>query len=303
MNTHTVEGPTIKRLERSRSDRMLAGVCGGLASYFEIHPAFYRVGFVVLTLLGGAGVLIYIAAALVMPKEGEADSVASAALRGRRDRPWPLIGLGLLTVGGAVLLSHATLWPHGDAWVVLLIAGGAILWITRHGTKGETETTDPAELAAGDSHRIRRVLGWIAVAIGSLVALVLIAAAIFAAVVHVHVGRGVGDRNYAVAGAQDLRHDYRLGIGSLRLDLSDVPLPAGETHVGARVDVGELDVIVPSGVSLQVHGDAQFGQVDILGSMVDGHNVNQSLDQHGKRVLVLDAHVGAGALHVTRAVR
>jgi len=163
MNTHTVEGPTIKRLERSRSDRMLAGVCGGLASYFEIHPAFYRVGFVVLTLLGGAGVLIYIAAALVMPKEGEADSVASAALRGRRDRPWPLIGLGLLTVGGAVLLSHATLWPHGDAWVVLLIAGGAILWITRHGTKGETETTDPAELAAGDSHRIRRVLGWIAV--------------------------------------------------------------------------------------------------------------------------------------------
>ena len=60
---------------------MLAGVCGGLASYFEIHPAFYRVGFVVLTLLGGAGILIYLAAALVMPDEGKADSVASAALR------------------------------------------------------------------------------------------------------------------------------------------------------------------------------------------------------------------------------
>lgn len=282
---------------------MLAGVCGGLASYFEIHPAFYRVGFVVLTLLGGAGLLIYIAAALVMPNEGEADSVASAALRGRRDRPWPLIGLGLLTVGGAVLLSQATLWPHGDAWVLLLIAGGAILWITRHGPKGETGTTDPTELAAADSHRIRRVLGWIAVAIGSLVALVFVAAAIFAAVVHVHVGRGIGDRNYTVAGLQDLRHDYRLGIGTLRLDLSDVPFPAGETHVGARVDVGELDVIVPSGVSLQVHGDAQFGQVDVLGSMVDGHNVNQSVDQQGKRVLVLDAHVGAGELHVTRAVR
>jgi phage shock protein PspC (stress-responsive transcriptional regulator) len=301
MNTQTVEGPTIKRLERSRSDRMLAGVCGGLASYFEIHPAFYRVGFVVLTLLGGAGLLIYIAAALVMPKEGEADSVASAALRDRRDRPWPLIGLGLLAVGGAVLLSHATLWPHGDAWFVLLIAGGAILWITRHGTKGET--TDPAKLAAADSHRIRSVFAWIAITIGSLVALVLVAAAIFAAVVHVHVGRGVGDRSYTVAGLQDLRQNYRLGIGTLRLDLSDVRFPAGETHVGARVDVGELDVIVPSGVSLQVHGDAQFGQVDVLGSMVDGHNVNQSLDQHGKRVLVLDAHVGAGELHVTRAVR
>ena len=45
----------MKQLQRSRSDRMLAGVSGGLASYFEIHPAFFRVGFVVLTLLGGAG--------------------------------------------------------------------------------------------------------------------------------------------------------------------------------------------------------------------------------------------------------
>ncbi len=284
---------------------MLAGVCGGLASYFEIHPAFYRVGFVVLTLLGGAGLLIYVAAALVMPNEGEADSVASSALRGRRDRPWPLIGLGLLAVGGAVLLSNATLWPHGDAWFVLLVAGGAILWITRHGPKGETATTttDPAALAAADSHRIRRVFTWIAITIGSFVALVFIAAAIFAAVVHVHVGRGVGDRSYTVAGFQDVRDNYRLGIGSLRLDLSDVQFPAGETHVGARVDLGRLDVIVPPDVSLKVHGDAQFGQVNVLGSMVDGHNVDQSLDQRGRRVLVLDAHVGAGDLRVIRAVR
>ena len=57
MSEHTVEGPAVKRLERSRDDRMLAGVCGGLARYFEIHPAFYRVGFVVLTLIGGAGIL------------------------------------------------------------------------------------------------------------------------------------------------------------------------------------------------------------------------------------------------------
>ena len=84
MSEHTYEGPAVKRLERSRSDRMLAGVCGGLASYFEIHPAFYRVGFVVLTLLGGAGILIYLAAALVMPDEGKADSVVTAALRNRR---------------------------------------------------------------------------------------------------------------------------------------------------------------------------------------------------------------------------
>jgi phage shock protein PspC (stress-responsive transcriptional regulator) len=297
MSEQTVEGPTIKRLERSRSDRMLAGVSGGLASYFEIHPAFFRVGFVVLTLLGGSGLVIYAAAAIVMPDEGKPDSIASAALRGRRDRPWPLIGLGLLAVGAAVLLSHATLWPHGDAWVVLLLAGGAILWITRHGT------TEAAGQAASDSHRIRRFFRALAIAIGSLVALVLIAAAIFAAVVHVHLGRGVGDRNYTVAGLQDLRHDYRLGIGDLRIDLSGVELPAGRTQVHARVDVGNLDVIVPAGVSLQVHGDAQFGTVELLGEEDHGHNVAKGLTEQGKRVLVLNAHVGAGALHVMRAVR
>ena len=72
MSEHTTHIPEIRRLERSRSDRMLAGVSGGLARYFEIHPAIFRVGFVVLTLLGGAGLLIYAAAALVMPDEGKA---------------------------------------------------------------------------------------------------------------------------------------------------------------------------------------------------------------------------------------
>jgi phage shock protein PspC (stress-responsive transcriptional regulator) len=66
MSEHTTHISEIRRLQRSRSDRMLAGVSGSLARYFEIHPAVLRVGFVVLTLLGGAGILIYAAAALVM---------------------------------------------------------------------------------------------------------------------------------------------------------------------------------------------------------------------------------------------
>ena len=94
--THPIETSQTKWLERSRSDRMVLGVSGGLAKYFDIHPAFYRVGFLVLTLLGGAGLVIYLAAALVMPDEGKEDLVVTAALRNRRDRPWPLIGLGLV---------------------------------------------------------------------------------------------------------------------------------------------------------------------------------------------------------------
>jgi phage shock protein PspC (stress-responsive transcriptional regulator) len=149
MSEHTTHIPEVRRLERSRSDRMLAGVSGGLARYFEIHPAVFRVGFVVLTLLGGAGILIYAAAALVIPDEGKEDSIATAALRNRRDRPWPLIGLGLLAVAGAILLSRATLWPDGDSWWLFLVAGVVILWLTRNPSDGGT--TEAKELP----HRTR----------------------------------------------------------------------------------------------------------------------------------------------------
>jgi len=301
-NTHTLPNGNVRRLERSRSDRMVAGVAGGLARYFDIHPAVYRVGFVVLTLLGGAGIVIYLALALVMPDEGKEDSVATAALRNRRERPWPLIGLALLAIAGAVVLSHATLWPHGDAWIPLLIAGAAILWITRHGTKAPA-TTDATALAAEDSRRIRRVLKGLAIAFGTLVALFLVTAAVFAAIFHVHLGNGVGDRNYVVADTQDLRTSYKLGIGDMKVDLSNVQFPAGETSVKTRVDVGNLYVVVPSDVALRVDGDAQAGRVEMLGKVADGRNVDRHVAETGKRVLVLKAHVGVGKVQVTRALR
>src|SRR5262249_59418711 len=106
MTEQTAEQSTMGRLQRSRSDRMLAGVCGGLARYFGIHPAFYRIGFVVLGLVGGAGILIYLAAALVIPDEGKQDSIASKALRERRDHPLPPIGLRLPPAPPAGLLSR-----------------------------------------------------------------------------------------------------------------------------------------------------------------------------------------------------
>jgi phage shock protein PspC (stress-responsive transcriptional regulator) len=299
-STHTLGNGATKRLERSRSDRKLAGVCGGLARYFDIHPAVYRVGFVVLTLLGGAGIIIYLTAALVMPEEGHEDSFATAALRNRRDRPWPLIGLGLVGVALALLLSRATLWPHGDAWILLLISGAAILWITR---QSKAATADAAALASEDSRRIRRLFKRIAITLGTLFALLLVGAAIVAATFDVRLGNGVGDRSYVVAGTQDLRNSYKLGIGEMTLDLRDVRFTSRETHVKARVDIGSLRVIVPQNVALQVRGDAQLGEVHILRRSDDGRNAKTSIVQTGKHVLILDTHVGVGQVRVTRAVQ
>jgi phage shock protein PspC (stress-responsive transcriptional regulator) len=309
MSEHTTHIPEIRRLQRSRSDRMIAGVSGGLARYFEIHPAVFRVGFVVLTLLGGAGILIYAAAALVIPDEGKEDSVATAALRNRRDRPWPLIGLGLLAVAGAILLSRATLWPDGDAWWLFLIAGAVILWVTRNSATeapsgaAEEGTTDAQALAASDSRRMRRILKRLGLVVASLVALVVIAIGVFVAVFDVHPGRGIGDRQYVVTSAQELRDDYRLGVGSLELDLSRMQFPPGVTSIDTSVDVGDLQVILPPGVALDGRADVKAGHVNVLGRQDDGWEADVDVAGSGPRVLVLDAHVGAGSVRVERAVR
>jgi phage shock protein C len=59
---------TDKRLYRSRSNRTLAGVCAGIAEYYGWDPTLVRVAWIVLTLLGGSGVLLYLIMWLVMPE-------------------------------------------------------------------------------------------------------------------------------------------------------------------------------------------------------------------------------------------
>jgi len=60
----------IKRLYRSKKDRMLCGVCGGIAKYFEIDPTLVRLLWVILTLLSfGAGVIAYLIACVIVPEE------------------------------------------------------------------------------------------------------------------------------------------------------------------------------------------------------------------------------------------
>jgi phage shock protein PspC (stress-responsive transcriptional regulator) len=314
MSEQTVVQPAARRLERSRSDRMLAGVSGGLARYFGIHPAFYRVGFVVLALIGGAGILIYLAAALVMPDEGEEDSIASAALRERRNHPLPVIALGIAAVAAAVLLSRVSLWPSGDAaWMLLLIGGGAVFLLTRRRGVDEPAAPAPAAGSAGDAAAdaptvpaavapARRGRFWrtLLIVVGSLLALLLITVAVFVAVFPVHLSRGVGNETYVPSSAADLHRSYRLGVGDLFVDLRNVRLPVGETKLTTRVDVGGLRVIVPPGAALRVKADVGLGNLNLFGEANDGRNVDDAVTERGARVLVLDAHVGAGSLRVSR---
>jgi phage shock protein C len=60
-----------KKLYRSRTDRMLGGVCGGLAEYFGVDVTLVRIAFIILSVIGGTGVPIYLAMWLIVPKQPE----------------------------------------------------------------------------------------------------------------------------------------------------------------------------------------------------------------------------------------
>ena len=60
-----------KRLYRIEEGKMLEGVCGGIAEYFNVDPTLVRMGWVLISCFAGAGIIAYIAGAIIMPKKSE----------------------------------------------------------------------------------------------------------------------------------------------------------------------------------------------------------------------------------------
>ena len=278
MNARSTDTLGARELRRSR---------GGLAAYFEIHPAVFRVAFVVLTLMGGAGIAIYLAATLVMPDEGKEDSFATAALRRRRHRPWLLIALGLLSVFVLAVLSEVPVWSEGDAWLFLLVAGALVLGLAWYAVAGAR-------------------LGWLrrlGIVVVSLVVLLVVLVAGFLATFDVHLGDGIDERTFAPASVDDLRGEYELGIGELVFDLRSVEFPLGETTLDVRVDAGRIHVLLSDDVAVRAAAEAKLGEIDLLGRHGEGWEVDEQVNETGIRVLVLDASIGIGEIEVERSLR
>ena len=276
MSEHITHTQGIKRLERPADDRMIAGVAAGLGRYFDLTPTVFRLAFVVLTLLGGVGILIYIAAVLVMPKEGEDTSIFERALAERRQHPGRLVGLGLVALAILIALSHVSTWPGaGTAWLIAIV-GLVVLLVTGEGR--------PRKLA---------IAGLSVIAV--LVAAAAIAIATAFAWFDVSLGDGVGDHSYAPAGLVDVKPEYKLGIGNLKIDLSSVRSPA---TVKASVGIGELRIIVPDNVPVAVDATVKAGSISALGREDDGRNA-RVVTVAGR--LHVTARVGAGHIDVVRA--
>jgi phage shock protein C len=152
-----------KRLFRSRDDRMIAGVCGGLGDYLGLDPVWLRLLFILLLFAWGIGLWAYLILWIIVPLEGREmttpgdtvqANVQEMAERARelgqglqegfgrdaegsveRSTTGPaLIGAGLILVGGFLLLNQFNLfsWIRWDVmWPFLIILLGVALLVTR----------------------------------------------------------------------------------------------------------------------------------------------------------------------------
>jgi phage shock protein C len=116
------------RLYRSATDKVIAGVCGGLAQYFSIDPALVRLAFVVFALTGGAGVLLYIVLWIAVPVGQGTPAVALG------DRGHEVLATVLIATGALWLLANFGAFTFINwrfAWPLVLIAAGAALLLRR----------------------------------------------------------------------------------------------------------------------------------------------------------------------------
>lgn len=131
-----------RKLYRSRDDRWIAGVCGGLGQYFGVDPTPLRLGFIVLSLWKGFGVLLYLVALLLVPEEPSAHAATDPLLPQEHSAPedmavrrFRVLGVIFLLGGIYLLLQNLELFTQaGERLIaVVLIVAGFIILLLRPG--------------------------------------------------------------------------------------------------------------------------------------------------------------------------
>jgi phage shock protein C len=115
-----------KRLYRSRRNSMIAGVCGGLGEYLNVDPTIMRLVAVLLIFADGIGLIAYIIAWIIVPRNPEMEAEVVAPERSELNRLLP--GLALIIVGSIFLLNNIIPWFHfGHLWPLVLIVLGIVI--------------------------------------------------------------------------------------------------------------------------------------------------------------------------------
>ena len=138
-----------RKLYRSQQSRTIGGVCGGMAEYFGIDPNLMRLLFIVLTFLGGTGILIYIASLIIIPNNPDQTiPEKSESLIKDKSLFWGslLVVIGLFLLFRQIGLFYSFhIWqiPWQSVWAVMFIIIGVILLFNKTKTaKAESPETN-----------------------------------------------------------------------------------------------------------------------------------------------------------------
>jgi phage shock protein PspC (stress-responsive transcriptional regulator) len=319
-----------RRFERSSTDRLIGGVCGGLGRYFNIDPTLVRIGMVALALLGGTGLIVYAAALVLVPSDGE----VVAGANDTRDRAIA-VGLAILLTIVGFSFGLFGLGVGGAIFPIafLAVAGLAVWWLV----SGERPSGSAGQIARRAGLGVAVLVGCFALAVGSFIAsgfgggvvvaalviaagaalvaaafvggarwLILPALAIavplaFVSAANINLEGGMGDRSVRPATVSEIKDGYRLGAGELVIDLRNVKLPAGDRRLKVGIGTGHALVLVSDDVCVASTAKVGMGAVAVFnhdGGGIDFDWTDSRRAPAGTPRLVIDGDVGLGLLEV-----
>jgi phage shock protein PspC (stress-responsive transcriptional regulator) len=324
--------PPPRRLTRSRTDRIIGGVGGGLAQHLGADPLLVRFGIGLLFVItGGAGLLLYVAAWLLVPEENLAPGQSAPPPRSR----WATIGgiAALLLLLAIVLPSGLFVGWEAFPFAFLALAGLAVWWLVLGIPAERTGRGVLIGIALGLTVLVVSCLlflagvagvagggGVVVAAIVIAAGLTLIASAFVrplrwliipalalglgagtavAAGVE-DVGGSTGERFYRPATASSIRSHYELGAGHLVIDLRNVDL-TGERRIDIDLGAGHAEVLVPEDVCVAGDLHAGMGALEVFDNHsegVDVDRINSDEAPAGTPRLVVTGDVGMGYFEI-----
>lgn len=281
-------------LRRSRTDKVIGGVAGGLAEYTGVDALLWRVGFVALTITGGFGILAYLLLWLLMPG-GPPVPYDPAAVHERAPRrpagprspvPGVTIAALLIVLGILALLTRFSGWDVGARGFL-----GAALLIVGLGLVA-------AAFSTGRTARGGLIVLGVILSIG-----LIGSASVDWRNVH-----GVGDQSYVPLTASDVDARYHGGVGDLTIDLSNLRDLGGlRRPITTLVDagVGDVDILVPREADVRVTVGSGIGNIDLFdeersGGLFPGEG-SESWSDDGEPEILLTIEAGIGDVEVSRA--